>query len=94
MYKFTTRGTCSTLIHFDIKDNKVRNVSFENGCDGNLKAIAALVEGMETGELVKKLKGIRCNAKGTSCGDQFARAIEGQLAKGNGKPAKGGVKLA
>jgi uncharacterized protein (TIGR03905 family) len=76
MYEYITAGTCSTKIHFDIKDNKVHSVSFENGCNGNLKSIAALAEGMDAGELIKKLKGIQCGTKPTSCGDQFARALE------------------
>jgi uncharacterized protein (TIGR03905 family) len=76
MYEYTTTGTCSTKIHFDIKDNKVYSVSFDGGCNGNLKSISSLAEGMDAGELIKKLKGIRCGAKATSCGDQFARALE------------------
>jgi uncharacterized protein (TIGR03905 family) len=76
MYEYNTQGTCSTKIHFDIKDNRVHSVSFENGCNGNLKSIAVLAEGMDADELIKKLKGIRCGDRGTSCGDQFARALE------------------
>jgi uncharacterized protein (TIGR03905 family) len=81
MYNFTTKGTCSTRIRFDIRDHRVHDVSFENGCNGNLKAVSALVEGMDGAELVKKLKGIRCKDRGTSCADQLARAVEGQLAR-------------
>jgi uncharacterized protein (TIGR03905 family) len=81
MYEYKTKGTCSTKIHFDITDKKVHGVSFENGCNGNLKSIATLVEGMEAEELIKKLKGIRCGARGTSCGDQLARAVEQRLAQ-------------
>jgi uncharacterized protein (TIGR03905 family) len=76
MYDYKTSGTCSTSIHFDIRDNRVYDVSFENGCNGNLKALSVLAEGMEAAELIKKLKGIQCKTKGTSCGDQFARALE------------------
>ncbi|GHT98012.1 TSCPD domain-containing protein [Spirochaetia bacterium] len=76
MYEYKTTGTCSTTIHFDIQGGKVRSVSFENGCNGNLKAIGTLVEGMEAGELVKHLKGIRCGDRPTSCGDQLALAVE------------------
>ncbi|MDR2418346.1 MAG: TIGR03905 family TSCPD domain-containing protein [Treponema sp.] len=75
MHEYRTTGTCSTKIHFDIRDKKVYNVSFEKGCNGNLKGIAMLVEGMETGELVKRLKGIQCSTRGTSCPDQLATAI-------------------
>jgi uncharacterized protein (TIGR03905 family) len=76
MYEYKTKGTCSSKILFDIQDGKVKNVSFKNGCDGNLKALSVLAEGMKTGELVKKLKGLDCDGKGTSCADQFAQALE------------------
>ena len=80
MYEYKTRGTCSKKIHFDLKDGKVYAVSFEDGCDGNLKAVSKLVDGMEAEELVRKLKGNRCGRKGTSCADQLALAVEKQLA--------------
>ncbi|GHV63311.1 TSCPD domain-containing protein [Spirochaetia bacterium] len=76
MYEYKPEGTCSTKIHFDIRDNRVHSVSFENGCPGNLKSISVLAEGMDADELIKKLKGIRCGKKPTSCGDQFALALE------------------
>jgi uncharacterized protein (TIGR03905 family) len=76
MYEYTTTGTCSSKIHFDIQDNKVRSISFEDGCNGNLKSISILAEGMEAEELIKKLKGVTCGERGTSCGDQLARAVE------------------
>jgi uncharacterized protein (TIGR03905 family) len=76
MYEYKTQGTCSTAVHFDIRGGKVYSVSFDGGCDGNLKALSVLAEGMEAEELIQKLKGVRCGKKGTSCGDQFARALE------------------
>jgi len=76
MFQYETSGVCSSAITFDIKDNKIHDVQFEGGCNGNLKAISSLVEGMDCSECVKKLKGIRCGFKPTSCGDQFAKAIE------------------
>ena len=75
MYEFTTQGTCSKKIHFDIRDGRVFNVSFEKGCNGNLKAIASLVEGMNTDEVISRLNGIKCGERGTSCGEQFALAL-------------------
>jgi uncharacterized protein (TIGR03905 family) len=75
MYEYKTSGTCSTMIRFDIKDGKIRSLSFENGCDGNLKALCILLEGMDSGEAVKKLKGLACDDRKTSCADQLARAI-------------------
>lgn len=80
MYEYKTRGTCSTKISYDIKDGKVCSVSFEDGCDGNLKALGILTEGMDAVEVVKKLKGLECEKRKTSCADQLATAIERQLA--------------
>jgi len=79
MYKFIPKGICSTKISFDIKDGKLYSVNFENGCDGNLKAVCALLEGQDAEEAVKKLKGICCEKKGTSCADQLAIAIKQNL---------------
>jgi uncharacterized protein (TIGR03905 family) len=79
MYEYRTRGTCSSKIRFEIRDGKLYSVVFRDGCDGNLKAIGALVEGMDAAEVVKKLKGMTCEYKETSCGDQLARAVEKHL---------------
>ena len=79
MYEYKTNGTCASKIRFDIKDGKVCSVSFEDGCDGNLKALSILAEGMDAAELVKKLKGLQCEKRGTSCADQLAKAVEGRL---------------
>jgi uncharacterized protein (TIGR03905 family) len=79
MLEYKTKGTCSKKINFEITDGKLRSVVFEDGCDGNLKAIGSLVEGMDADEAVKRLKGIRCGKKKTSCGDQLALAIEQYL---------------
>jgi uncharacterized protein (TIGR03905 family) len=76
MFEYKTQGTCATKIRFDLVDNRIHHVSFENGCNGNLKAISILVEGMETEELLSKCKGLRCGYKNTSCPDQLARAVE------------------
>jgi uncharacterized protein (TIGR03905 family) len=76
MYEYTTQGTCSTKIRFDIRDNKVCDVAFQGGCNGNLNGISILAEGMDPLELIKKLKGVRCGFKQTSCPDQLATALE------------------
>jgi uncharacterized protein (TIGR03905 family) len=76
MFEYKTKGTCSTKIKFEINEGRVHNISFEDGCDGNLKAIAILAEGMDANDLVSKLKGNRCDDKPTSCGDQLAQAVE------------------
>jgi len=79
MYEYITKGTCSTKIRFEIEDGKLHSVSFDDGCNGNLKALGILVEGMNAREVVQKLRGLCCGNRGTSCGDQLARAIEAKL---------------
>ena len=73
---YKTRGTCSVQIDFDIEDNKIHNLKFLGGCNGNLKGIAALVEGQDIDTVKEKLKGIDCNGRGTSCPDQLSKALE------------------
>lgn len=75
-YSFTPGGVCSALIEFDIDDNIVKNVKFTRGCDGNTQGVAALCDGMSADEVIKKLEGIDCRGRGTSCPDQLARAIK------------------
>ena len=82
MYQYKTKGTCSQMICFDLEDNKVKNVQFMGGCNGNLKGIAALVEGMGMEEAITRLEGITCGMKKTSCPDQLAQALK--EAKANG----------
>ena len=76
MYEYTTFGTCSRSINFDVQDGKVTNVSFVRGCPGNLQGISKLVEGMDIDEAISRLSGIRCGYKETSCPDQLARALK------------------
>ncbi len=71
-----TSNVCSTKIDFDLIDGKVYNVVFTGGCNGNLKAIGKLVEGMDREQLVQTLKGNTCGSSFTSCADQLARAVE------------------
>lgn len=74
-HTFTPRGVCSRQIDFDIEDGKIGNVVFAGGCDGNLKAIAKLVEGKDADEVASLLEGNTCGRRSTSCADQFAQAI-------------------
>ena len=73
-YIYKTKGTCSTQIKLNIDGDVVTDVSFTGGCNGNLKAIPALVNGLTVDEIEKKLSGITCGFKQTSCGDQIAKA--------------------
>ena len=81
-HRYTTRGVCSRSVSFDLTDGRIHNVQFEGGCNGNTKGIGALVEGMEVAEAIRRLSGIRCGFKATSCPDQLAKAL--QEALGNG----------
>ncbi len=74
-YEFIPRGVCSRKIDFDIENGIVKNVIFSGGCNGNTQGIGKLVEGMEATEVAKRLKGLNCNGRGTSCPDQLAIAI-------------------
>lgn len=74
-YQYITSGTCSRAIDFDIEDGKVHNVVFTGGCNGNLKAISKLVEGMDKEKLIETLRGNTCGFKPTSCADQLAIAV-------------------
>ena len=80
-FVYKTKGTCSQQISLDIIDNKVCNVEFVKGCSGNTKGVAALVEGMDAQDAIKRCKGITCGPRPTSCPDQLALAIEAALAQ-------------
>ncbi|MDD4843715.1 MAG: TIGR03905 family TSCPD domain-containing protein [Anaerotignum sp.] len=75
-YNFKTKGVCATKLEFDVEDGVVKNVSFLGGCEGNHKGLAALAEGMSPDEAVKRLRGITCGTKNSSCPDQLAVALE------------------
>ena len=74
-YKYRTRMVCSTEINFTLDGDGVRNVSFKGGCNGNLKAISKLVDGMTVSEIEGKLGGNTCGGKPNSCADQLATAV-------------------
>ncbi|MCR5136990.1 MAG: TIGR03905 family TSCPD domain-containing protein [Oscillospiraceae bacterium] len=87
-YRYTPRFVCSQEISFDLEDGKLHHVRFKGGCDGNLKAIGKLVEGKDAASVAGLLKGNDCGGRGTSCADQFARAIEEALKEEScGNPA-------
>ena len=76
-YEYKTKGVCSRQIHFDIDDNGfVHNVSFLGGCNGNLKAIGKLVEGMKAEKVIEILEGNTCGSRPTSCAAQLAQALK------------------
>ena len=77
---YKTTGTCARAIDFEVVDNQVHNVRFQVGCSGNTQGVARLVEGMPVDEAIRRLEGIRCGMKPTSCPDQLATALKKYLA--------------
>ena len=78
-YEYETKGTCSRTIFFDVENGILHNVQFVGGCNGNLKGIGALVEGMKVEDVIDQVEGIRCGMKSTSCPDQLAKALKETL---------------
>ena len=75
-YEYKTENTCSQIISFGIDGNVITNIEFYGGCNGNLKAIAKLLEGATVEEIEEKLLGNTCGRRPTSCTDQLARAVK------------------
>ncbi|MFQ8602820.1 MAG: TIGR03905 family TSCPD domain-containing protein [Anaerovoracaceae bacterium] len=74
-YDVSPMGVCPAKLEFELDGNIVRNIHFLGGCNGNLKAISSLVDGMTVEQVKDKLLGIKCGLKQTSCSDQLAQAI-------------------
>ena len=73
---YKTQGTCSSQIMFEVGNNKLKNVRFIGGCNGNLQGMSRLVEGMDIDEVIQRIDGIHCGPRSTSCPDQLARALK------------------
>lgn len=76
MFQYNTQGVCAKCIYFEVEDKKVKNVSYIGGCNGNLKGICSLVDGMHIDDVIARLEGTTCGSKKTSCPDQLARALK------------------
>lgn len=87
-YHYKTKGTCSHGITFELEGGRLKNVRFQGGCSGNTQGVAALVEGMPAEEAVRRLSGIRCGFKPTSCPDQLAKAVQEALDEAGADPEK------
>ncbi len=74
-YTYSPKGVCAMQIDFEINDNIISDVKFIGGCNGNLKAVSKLVDGMSADQISKLLLGNTCGMKGTSCADQLAKAV-------------------
>ena len=85
-YEYKTKGTCSQRIFFEIEDGILKNVQFLGGCNGNLKGICSLVEGMAVTDVIARTEGICCGMKSTSCPDQLATALKEALSKSQIQP--------
>ena len=75
-YVYSPRGVCSREMQIEVEGNIIKSVKIVGGCAGNTVGVSRLVEGMDIDEAIKRLKGIPCGNKGTSCPDQLARALE------------------
>ncbi len=78
---YKTTGVCARNINFEVENNVLTSISFDGGCNGNLKGISSLLIGMEVPEVIKRLEGTTCKDKATSCPDQVAEALKKYLAE-------------
>ena len=83
-FEYAPRGVCSQRMVFDIENDIVKNLRVSGGCNGNLQGISKLVEGLPVDEVIKRLEGIRCGMKPTSCPDQLAQALKAAKSRGEG----------
>ena len=79
-YTYYPKGTCSKQMEVDLEDGVIKDVRVLGGCNGNLKGVAALCEGMKAEEIIKRIEGLKCGMKQTSCPDQFAKSLQKELA--------------
>ena len=77
--EYTPRGVCARKMTVEVEDGIVHNVRVEGGCSGNLQGVSRLVEGMRVEEAIRRMEGIRCGMKSTSCPDQLAQALKQAL---------------
>ena len=78
-YTYTPRGVCSRAFTIDVEDGRIRSIKVVGGCNGNLQGLSALLQGMEIEEAIRRMEGIRCGMRATSCPDQLARALKQAL---------------
>ena len=78
---YKTKGVCSQSIDVEVENGIVKHVQFTGGCNGNTQGVSRLIEGMDVKEAIKRLEGIRCGMRPTSCPDQLAQALKLILAE-------------
>ncbi|SEH35020.1 TIGR03905 family TSCPD domain-containing protein [Selenomonas sp. KH1T6] len=76
IYEYKTKGTCARKITLELDGKTIKHVEFEGGCNGNLKGISKLVQGMDMDFVIERFAGNTCNGKNTSCPDQLAKALQ------------------
>lgn len=76
MSTFKTTGVCARTINFEVEGETIKSVQFVGGCAGNTQGVARLIEGMNIDEAIRRMEGIECGVKGTSCPDQLAKALK------------------
>ncbi len=76
VFKYEPKGVCSMEMDIEVEGEIIKKVEIIGGCSGNTQGVSRLVEGMNINEAIKRLKGIDCAGRGTSCPDQLARALE------------------
>ncbi len=76
IYKYNPEGVCSKQFIIDVDSGVINSIKIIGGCQGNTAAVSKLLEGMSVKEAIKRLKGIPCGYKGTSCPDQISKALE------------------
>ncbi len=76
MNHYKTQNVCSREIHFNVENNIITHVEFVGGCSGNTQGVARLIQGMDVDEAIRRLDGIHCGPRPTSCPDQLARALK------------------
>ena len=76
MNHYKTHNVCSREIHFNVENNIITHVEFLGGCSGNTQGVARLIQGMDVDEAIRRLDGIHCGPRPTSCPDQLARALK------------------
>ena len=81
-YTFQPRGVCSRKMTVELENGVIKSVNVEGGCNGNLQGISRLVVGMDAQEAIRRMRGIQCGFKPTSCPDQLATALEQALQQG------------
>ncbi|MDL2234011.1 TIGR03905 family TSCPD domain-containing protein [Ruminococcaceae bacterium OttesenSCG-928-L11] len=86
-FSFTPQGVCSRVIHLDIEDGVITDLSFEGGCNGNLQGVSRLAIGRKADDIIELLSGIQCGLRPTSCPDQLTKALRKALAAQSGSAA-------